>query len=89
MEDRVRPLNDLPIRPGAAYVLYWPRNNRRVEGNHALTYAVHQANALNLPVLCCESLNCSSPWANDRFHTFVLDGVPGESRFCRPHQLSC
>ena len=80
MEDRVRPLNDLPIRPAAAYVLYWSRNNRRVEGNHALTYAVHQANALNLPVLCYENLNCSSPWANDRFHTFVLEGAPGTAQ---------
>ncbi|MEO7650316.1 MAG: deoxyribodipyrimidine photo-lyase [Bryobacteraceae bacterium] len=79
MEDRVRPLNDLPLCSEAKYVLYWSQMNRRVEGNHALDYAVRQANELNLPVLYYEGLTCSYPWANDRFHTFLLEGVPDTS----------
>lgn len=35
------------------------------------------ANELNLPVLFYEGLTCSYPHANDRFHTFLLEGVPG------------
>ena len=62
------------------YVLYWAQMNRRVESNHALAYAVETANGLGLPVLFYEGLTCSYPNANDRFHTFLLEGVPGRAR---------
>jgi hypothetical protein len=54
MQDRVRTLNDAPVRPGGRYVLYHMRVNRRVESNHALAYAVDLANRLDLSVLCRE-----------------------------------
>ena len=54
--------------------------NRRVESNHALAYAVELANGLKLPVLFYEGLTCSYPHANDRFHTFLLEGVPETAR---------
>lgn len=76
MDDRVRALNDQPIRPGGRYVLYWCRWNRRVESNHALLYAAQLANRMNLPLVCLERLSCAYPTASDRFHTFVLEGVP-------------
>ena len=72
---RVRPLNDQPVRAGGRYVLYWCRWNRRVESNHALLYAAGVANRLKLPLVCFERLSCAYPTANDRFHTFVLEGV--------------
>lgn len=50
--------------------------NRRAESNHALAYAVQLANERNLPVLFYEGLTCTYPHANDRLHTFVLEGVP-------------
>ena len=68
------------MRPGARYVLYWAQMNRRVEFNHALAYAVEIANSLRLPVLFYEGLTCSYPNANDRLHTFLLEGVPGTAR---------
>ena len=77
MDDRVRALNDQPIRPGGRYVLYWCRWNRRVESNHALLHAAELANGMNLPLVCFERLSCAYPTASDRFHTFVLEGVPG------------
>jgi deoxyribodipyrimidine photo-lyase len=76
MQERVRQLNEVPVNAGGSYVLYWSQMNRRVTSNHALAYAVEVANELNLPVLFYEGLTCSYPYANDRFHTFILEGVP-------------
>ena len=78
--DRVRKLNPAETRKGGRYVLYWAQMNRRVESNHALSFALNQANELNLPVLFYEGLTCSHPHANDRFQTFLLEGVPGTAR---------
>lgn len=76
MTGRVRLLNDATIQPGQ-YILYWSQMNRRVEANHALAFAADLANQHGLPVLVYEGLTCSYPYANDRIHTFVLEGVPG------------
>jgi deoxyribodipyrimidine photo-lyase len=54
--------------------------NRRAEGNQALAYAAAQANALRLPLLVYEGLTCTYPQANDRLHTFVLQGVAEQQR---------
>jgi len=74
--ERIRALNDKPARTDAEYVLYWAQMNRRVESNHALAHAIDLANAAQLPVLYYEGLTCSYPYANDRLHTFILEGVP-------------
>jgi deoxyribodipyrimidine photo-lyase len=76
VQDRVRNLNQQPVREPADYVLYWSQMNRRVPSNHALAYAVTRANELGLPLLVYEALTCTYPNANDRLHTFVLEGVP-------------
>ena len=80
MFNRVRQLNQSEMREGGRYVLYWAQMSRRVESNHALAYAVEMANGLGLPVLFYEGLTCSYPNANDRFHTFLLEGVPALAR---------
>jgi deoxyribodipyrimidine photo-lyase len=54
--------------------------NRRVDANHALLYAVEIANRLNVPVLVYEALTCTYEYANDRLHTFILEGVPENAR---------
>ena len=82
MNVRVRLLNSKPIRPQAKYVLYWAQMNRRVESNHALAYAVELANQHGLPVLFYEGLTFDYPYANDRFHTFLLEGVPHTEKRC-------
>ncbi len=80
MKDRVRKLNDRQERAGAAYVLYWAQANRRADSNHGFAYAAGLANRLGLPVLCYEALTSFYPYANDRLHTFVLEGVPENER---------
>lgn len=61
--------------PAPAFVLYWCQMNRRADANHALLYAAAQANRLGLPLLVYEALTCTYEAANDRLHTFVLQGV--------------
>jgi deoxyribodipyrimidine photo-lyase len=50
--------------------------NRRAGWNHALSYAAALANRAGLPLLAYEELTCTYPYASDRLHTFVLEGVP-------------
>jgi deoxyribodipyrimidine photo-lyase len=80
MDARIHPLNEQPRRGNGQYVLYWAQMNRRVDSNHALEYAVGEANRLRLPVLMYEAVTCTYPYANDRFHTFLLEGVEETAR---------
>lgn len=74
--DRIRALNTAPPRQSASYILYWSQMNRRATENHALAHAAEIANATGLPLLVYEGLTCDYPAANDRLHTFILQGVP-------------
>lgn len=78
--ERISKVNSAPERPERQYVLYWSQMNRRVSANHALLYAVERANQHSLPVLFYEGLTCTYPYANNRLHTFVLQGVPETAR---------
>jgi deoxyribodipyrimidine photo-lyase len=85
--ERVRQLNDKPVRPEGDYVLYWSQMNRRVDSNHALLYATQLANERGLPVLTYEGLTCTYPYASDRLHTFMLEAVPGNARRLKEHGI--
>lgn len=74
--ERIQKLNSAPERAAGDYVLYWSQMNRRVDANHGLLYALELANARKLPVLFYEGLTCAYEYANDRLHTFILEGVP-------------
>jgi len=91
MIGRVRQLNQAPHLGKAGvpdeqagergeYILYWSQMNRRVASNHALAYAAHLANQHDLPVLVYEGLTCSYPYASDRFHAFIMQGVQETER---------
>ncbi|HVX65741.1 MAG TPA: hypothetical protein VHA11_04020 [Bryobacteraceae bacterium] len=82
-EIRVRALNPAPVRTGARYVLYWAQVNRRVAYNHALSWAAQLANSLGLPLVYYEALSYRDPHANDRLHTFLLEGVEENARRVR------
>jgi deoxyribodipyrimidine photo-lyase len=73
-------LNEAGERAGGGYVLYWMQMNRRAQANHALEFAAAEANRLNLPLLVYEAITCDYPHANDRLHTFLLEGVPNTAR---------
>jgi deoxyribodipyrimidine photo-lyase len=81
--ERVSKLNTSPERQDREYILYWSQMNRRVDANHALLYAAELANRHRLPVLFYEGLTCTYEYANDRLHTFLLQGVPETARRLR------
>ena len=63
-----------PNRSGA-YVLYWCRAYRRASDNLAFDHATRRANEFGVPLLTYEALDVRYPYASDRMHTFVLEGV--------------
>lgn len=73
--ERIRLLNDRPENKSAKYVLYWMQMYKRATHNHALNFAIELANERKLPLVVYEGLKYYYPWANDRLHTFILEGV--------------
>ena len=73
--ERVQLLNEKPINESANYVLYWMQMYKRAHDNHALNFAIEKANELDLPLVVYEGLKYYYPWASDRLHTFILEGV--------------
>jgi len=71
---RIQPLNRRSVQDGR-YVLYWMQASQRVACNHALEYAVGEANALHLPVVAAFGLTDRFPEANLRHYTFLLEGL--------------
>jgi deoxyribodipyrimidine photo-lyase len=71
---RIQRLNDRELKKGW-YVLYWMQQSQRAEYNHALEYAVQQANALGQSVLVGFGLMDDYPEANLRHYTFLLEGL--------------
>ncbi len=80
INERVVALNDKPVNRGARYVLYWMQMFKRVDNNHALIWAIRKANELKLPLVVYEGLKYYYPWASDRLHTFILEGVEEKLR---------
>lgn len=74
LELRVEEQNQGKERKGD-YVLYWMISSRRPFFNWGLEYARDCAEARGCPLLIVEALRYSYPWACDRFHAFVLQGM--------------
>lgn len=73
-KERIQPLNDRDIieRP---VVLYWMQHAQRTECNHALEYAISQANHQEKPLLVYFGVTESFPEANERHYRFMLEGL--------------
>jgi deoxyribodipyrimidine photo-lyase len=72
---RVQAVNDRPVNPKGAFVLYWMIAYRRTRWNFALQRAVDWARHLEKPLVILEALRVGYPWASDRLHRFILDGM--------------
>ena len=79
-EIRVDLCNDQPVRPEKDFVLYWMIAFRRTRWNFALDHAIARARELKKPLVILEALRCDYPWASDRLHRFVLDGIADKLR---------
>jgi len=80
VNERVRLINQVPENTKGRYVLYWMQIFKRVDFNHALNFAIQQANLRRLPLVVYEGLKYYYPWASDRLHTFILEGVEEKRR---------
>ncbi|MGZ7040599.1 MAG: deoxyribodipyrimidine photo-lyase [Thermoanaerobaculia bacterium] len=69
------------------FILYWMQSARRLHSNLALEYAISLGNSRKLPVVVYESIRPDYPSANDRIHTFVLDGVTANRRDAKTRGL--
>lgn len=67
--------NEIEPNVSGDFVLYWMQINRRLHHNFALDYAVAWANKLEKPLLIYEGLRSDYPWASERIHGFILDGM--------------
>src|SRR5690606_11458851 len=74
-KDRIQLLNNKKIYAEKRYVLYWMQQSQRTEYNHALEFAIGQANELNLPLLVCFGLTDDYPEANLRHYYFMIQGL--------------
>jgi deoxyribodipyrimidine photo-lyase len=72
--EHIQLLNAKAIAAGG-YVAYWMQQSQRAEYNHALEYAIQQANELKLPVHVFFGLTDDYPEANLRHYTFMLEGL--------------
>jgi deoxyribodipyrimidine photo-lyase len=56
---------------------------RRTRWNFSLQHAVDWANRLAKPLLVFEALRIGYPWASDRFHRFVIDGMANNAEILK------
>ena len=71
---RLKSLNEADARKGD-YVLYWMQQSQRAVYNHALEFAIQQANKLDRMLLVVFGLMDDYPEANLRHYTFMLEGL--------------
>ena len=71
---RIRAVRDEPVRDGS-FVLYWMVACRRPRWSFSLQHAAARAKGLGKPLVILEALRTGYPWASDRLHRFVLDGM--------------
>jgi deoxyribodipyrimidine photo-lyase len=77
---RVRDVNTAPVEIDRDHVLYWMVAARRARSNFALERATEWAVRLRKPLLVFEPLRAGYPWASDRLHAFILQGMADNER---------
>lgn len=74
LQDRIKILNNKKTIDNP-YVVYWMQCSQRTEYNHALEYAIIQANELKKPLIVYFGLTDNFPGANERHYYFMLEGL--------------
>jgi deoxyribodipyrimidine photo-lyase len=85
-DTRIKHLNGREVAPGR-YVLYWMQQSQRAEMNHALEYAVQEANRLKQGVVVAFGLTDEYPEANLRHYAFMLGGLKETERALRNRRI--
>ncbi|MDQ1239617.1 MAG: deoxyribodipyrimidine photo-lyase [Thermodesulfobacteriota bacterium] len=81
-EFRISNCNKSPMNNAGKYVLYWMIAHRRTKSNFSLQRAVEWSVALKKPLVILEALRCDYPWASDRLHRFVMQGMRDSQLIC-------
>ena len=76
------------MRAGGDYILYWMISSRRLRYNFALDRALEHCAVLGKPLVIFEALRAGYPWASDRIHRFVLDGMSENARICERRRIA-
>ncbi len=85
---RLSAVNENAVNNEGRYVLYWMIAARRVRFNFALEHAADWARKLGVPLVILEPLRVDYPWACDRFHRFIIDGMADTALQVRNHNLT-
>lgn len=80
--------NQKEVNTGGDYILYWMQVNRRFQYNYSLEYAIALSHKYAKPLLIYEGLNVDYPWASDRIHTFILQGMKENLDFAKEKNLN-
>jgi len=73
--ERIQFLNDEEVPGTGGYVLYWMQRAQRARVNHALEFAIREANQRGLPLLAVFGITQRFPEANTRAYAFMLEGL--------------
>ena len=87
-DQRVWPVNSAPVNDAGEWVLYWMTTARRSRFNFALERAAGWARQLARPLIVLEALRCDYPWASDRLHRFVVDGMAANQEAFDPRRVT-
>ncbi|MFP4105846.1 MAG: deoxyribodipyrimidine photo-lyase, partial [Phycisphaerae bacterium] len=72
---RLSYLNDAQPQTDRAFVVYWMQQSQREHYNHALQYAIRQANDIGKPLVVYFGLTECYPSAGERHYRFMLEGL--------------
>ena len=61
LDERTTQLNNKPANNDGKYVLYWMQMTKRSDYNHALNFAIREANKRKIPVVVYEGLKYYYP----------------------------
>ena len=73
-DTRIKVLNTKKLKK-KDYVLYWMQASHRAEYNHALEFALREANSRSEPLLVYFGITEKYPEANQRHYNFMLQGL--------------
>ena len=83
---RIRSLNTNRVQ-GGSHVLLWLQASVRASSNHALEYAIEQANESRKPLIASFVLTPSYPEANERHYFFLLEGLADAGKALRERAI--
>lgn len=86
---RISIANTRAVREDGDFVLYWMIAARRTSWNFGLDRSVQWAEKLCKPLVVLEALRCGYPWASDRLHRFILDGMAENACACEAASVLC